>query len=518
MSWPRKHICTICRRPCVGHRCITCYRRKSNKGKYTTEYDTGHPPGRPSETIKSEPESGPESGNCNESAGGFGFFIKKAGGFAPQKLEMEETMRLDFILDAWQKDVLAAEGNLCICSGRQVGKSRVIAIKTGEYIANHEKKKVLVVSITEDQAELMIQKVLIHLHDNYPKLIAKGKNKPTKHVVRLTNGSEVRSKAVGQYGLGILGLTIDVLVPDEAAYMPEAIWAAATPMLLTTGGQIWLLSTPNARSGYFYDAYTDPRMGFKTFHVNSEEVAEARPMPLKRLMLDYLAREKQRMTALQYAQQYLAQFLEELGQLFPDDLIESGQTLKRSDMPPAPGEFYLGVDVARMGGDESTFEVLEKVGERFFHRENLMFTYTLTTETIAKVLELDEKYQFVTIYIDDGGLGVAVFDQLLKEEQTRRKVVAINNASRALDRDLKRRKKLLKEDLYLNLKRMLESKQIELLDDIEVFTSLKSIIIEHTAKTGEIRIYGRYSHIAEGIIRAAWCVRNTHLNIFFERV
>lgn len=435
-------------------------------------------------------------------------------------------MKLDFELDNWQKEVLVAEGNLCICSGRQVGKSQIIAIKTAEYIATHDKKRVLVVSITEDQAELMVQKILIHLHTNYPKLIGKSRNRPTKHIVKLTNGSEVKSKAVGQYGLGILGLTIDVLVPDEAAYMPEAIWAAATPMLLTTGGQIWLLSTPNAQQGYFYEAYTNPAMGFKTFHVNSEEVAGARPEPQRTIMLAYLAREKERMTVLQYSQQYLAQFLEELRQLFPDSLIERSQTLPRVSpidlsspsvhLPFPEGEYFLGVDVARMGGDETTFEVLEKRGERYYQRENLMQRYTLTTETIEKIMELDRMYSFITIYIDDGGLGVAVFDQLLKEPQTRGKVVAINNSSRALDRDEKRKKKLLKEDLYLNLKRMMEMGQILLLQDPEIFTSLKSIVCETTQKTGDIRIYGRYSHIAEGLIRAAWCVRNTHLNIYFE--
>lgn len=231
-------------------------------------------------------------------------------------------------------------------------------------------------------------------------------------------------------------------------------------------------------------------------------------------MLSYLAQEKARMTALEYAQQYLAQFLEEQNQLFPDDLIISCQTSSRDLAGVNPK--FMGVDVARMGGDETTFEVLEKVGRVFFHIENIVHTYTLTTDTIQKVLELDQKFSFRTIYIDDGGLGVAVFDQLLNNDQTKRKVVAINNSSRSLDRDGKRRRKLLKEDLYLNLKRMMEQGEISLLADTEVFTSLKSIVIEHNHTKNEVRIYGRYSHIAEGLIRAAWAVRNTHLNIYFE--
>jgi len=433
-------------------------------------------------------------------------------------------MSLDFALDKWQEDILKAEGNICLCIGRQTGKSEIIAIKTAEYICNNPKKRVLIISVTEDQAQRMLQKIIMHIHRNYPKLIASGRDrntnkllKPTQHEINLTNKSQAITRAVGQYGIGVLGMTVDVVVPDEAAYLPEAIWTAITPMLLTTGGSMWLLSTPNTQEGYFYDCYTDPKMGFKTFHHTSEEVAEGRPEPKRSIMLQHLEREKARMTELEYAQQYKAQFLEELNQLFPDELIKQAQSLQRTNsisQPIPEGTYYLGVDVARMGGDETTFEVFEKIGDTFYQRENIMHRYTYTTETIDKILELDRLYHFVKIYIDDGGLGAAVFDQLLYEDQTKRKIVAINNASKALDKDANRTRKLLKEDLYLNLKRMLERGKVKLLNDPEVLTSMKSVVLENSKKTGEIRIYGRYTHIVEGIIRAVWADRDKHLNIY----
>lgn len=417
------------------------------------------------------------------------------------------------ILDQWQKDVLEAEGNICLCSGRQVGKSEIIALKTATYIHKYSKKRVLIISVTEAQAENMLQKILLHLHDIDPKCIAKGKNKPTRHKVHLVNGSYAITKALGQYGVGALGLTMDVVVPDECAYLPETIWASITPMLLTTGGSLWLLSTPNAQEGYFYEAYTNPSFGFKTFHVNSEEVAAQRAEPMRSLMLAHLEREKQRMTPMQYAQQYLAQFQEELGQLFPDALIQKCQVLKRQNLHGL-GRYYLGMDVARMGGDETTFEILEKKDKKFYQRENLVYKYTLTTATIQKTLELEGKYHFKNIFIDDGGLGVAVFDQLLNTSITHLKVIAINNASRSLDVDDTRKRKLLKEDLYLNLLRMMESGEIELLDDENIFVSLKSIMIEHDVSKANIKIYGRYSHIAEGLIRAAWANHSTSLELW----
>jgi hypothetical protein len=445
-----------------------------------------------------------------------------------KKVEIEiesKGMTLDFTLDEWQKEILEATGNICLCIGRQSGKSEIIAIKTAEYICNNPKKKVLIISITEDQAQRMLQKIIMHIYRNYPKMIAGGRDKttnkllkPTQHEINLTNKSQAITRAVGQYGLGVLGMTVDVVVPDEAAYLPEAIWTAITPMLLTTGGSMWLLSTPNMHQGYFYDAYTKPEMGFKTFYHTSEEVAEKRPEPQRSIMLQHLEREKARMTELEYAQQYKAQFLEELNQLFPDELIKQSQSLQRCNSisisnPIPEGTYYLGVDVARMGGDETTFEVFEQKDGIYLQRENIINKYTYTTQTIDKILELDRLYHFRKIYIDDGGLGAAVLDQLLDEDQTKRKVVAINNSSKALDHDENRKRKILKEDLYLNLKRMLERGKVKLLNDPEILISLKSVVLENS-KTGEVRIYGRYTHIVEGIIRAIWADRDKHLNIY----
>ena len=419
-----------------------------------------------------------------------------------------------FVPDPWQREVLEAEGNICLCSGRQVGKSEIIALKTATFILKNPKKRVLIISITEQQAELMLQKILLHLHELDKNCISKGKDKPTKHKVVLKNGSYAITKALGQYGLGALGLTMDVVVPDECAYLPESIWAAITPMLLTTGGHLWLLSTPNAQEGYFYEAYTNPAFGFKTFHVNSEEVARARPEPMRSIMLGHLEREKQRMSPMEYAQQYLAQFQEELGQLFPDSLIQSAQSLERIEGPVSRGTYFLGVDVARMGGDETTFEILERLDGKYYHRESIVHKYTLTTETIAKVLELELLYHFKNIYIDDGGLGVAVFDQLLNNHLTKSKVVAINNASRSLEVNANRTRRLLKEDLYLNFLALLEKGELFLLKDSNIFTSLKSIMIEHDASKANIKIYGRYSHITEGLIRAAWSNHSTRLELW----
>lgn len=425
-------------------------------------------------------------------------------------------------LDEWQREILKTEGNILLCSGRQVGKSTIIAVRDGNYVINNPNKSVLIIAATERQANLIYQKVLMYIEQNAPNLIMKGRKRPTKNNLYLKNGSVVRCLPVGQSARGIRGFTINRLTADEAAFIPEDCWMALTPMLLTTGGDIALLSTPHGKAGYFYDRYNDPT--FKVFHVNSEEVMKNREISeswtekQRDKALEHLEREKKSMSALEYAQEYMGMFIDEFIQFFPDKLIRECMVLKRTGEINRRNNHYLGVDIARLGDDESTFEIFEKVNRDFLvQKENLVTTKTRLNQTYNKILELDRQYRFKEIYIDDGGIGCAVFDWLLEHDQTKRKVIAINNRERVLDRDEKHKKKILKEDLYNNLLMLMEQKRIQLLDDDEIFLSLKSVQYEYitSAKaTTKLKIFGSYTHITEGLIRAAWCLKDKTLNIW----
>ena len=89
-----------------------------------------------------------------------------------------------------------------------------------------------------------------------------------------------------------------------------------------------------------------------------------------------------------------------------------------------------------------------------------------------------------------------------------RKTFALNNASRNIDSEGERSKKLLKEEMYLNLLMLIENHKIRLLRDDEIKAALAFVQFEEGNK-----IIG--SHIAEGIVRACWlCVNDKSLNMF----
>ena len=412
-------------------------------------------------------------------------------------------------LDKWQEQVLAAEGNICLCSGRQVGKSTVISMKAG-INAVKSKKSIMIIASVERQALLLFEKVLSYIYINHRKMICKGKNRPTKHELRLTNGSIIRCLPTGDSGYGIRGYTIDELYADEAHFIPEDVWAAVTPMLATTGGAIILLSTPFGTAGYFHRCFHDPK--FKSFHVNTEEVAQGRPDPQRTMMLEFLKDEKARMTKLQYQQEYLGLFVGGIMKFFPDELIAGTCVLEQGNKK---GDRFLGVDIGRMGGDETVLVSVSRNNGVLSQFDMEIPEGQKLTDTTRLILHKDLQFDYKKIYIDDGGLGVGVYDPLFEHDQTKRKVIAINNAKRGLDK-LKgakspRKKVLFKEDLYNNLKNLMENGKISLFDDPRIRQSLRSIQYEND--DAGLKIYGNYSHITEALIRAAWCVKDKSLNI-----
>jgi len=414
-------------------------------------------------------------------------------------------------LDPWQEEVLKTKGNICLRSGRQVGKSTVIALKAAMYALKNSSKTVMVISKTERQAGLLFSKILNNINQLEKKSIKRGKWRPTKHILNLKNNSTIHSLPAGETGYGIMGFTIDLLIADEAAFIPEEVWNSIIPALAITRGEIWLLSTPFVKKGYYYQCFQDP--GFTAFHTSSEDCP--------RKDQQFLDRQKEVLTKAQYAQMYLGQFVDELLQFFPDELIRNTCTLKRRPPPVDEGKYFLGCDVARMDRDEFTYQIVEKTkNNNLLHVESIVTKNIPLPNSARTIMQLNKLYDFKKEYIDSGGMGIAICDMLREDESNKRKVVEINNASRVYDVDRsgienkEKKKKLIKEDLYNNLKMLMEQGRIIILDDDEVKLSLKSIQAENDPDTGRMIIWGSYSHIVEGLIRAAWCVKDKSLNIF----
>ena len=424
-------------------------------------------------------------------------------------------------LDAWQQDVLAwskekdpIKKNLLICSPRQLGKSTIISRDAGEFAINNPKMSIMIIASVERQALLLFEKVLSYIYLKDKSAIKTGKDRPTKHELKLKNGSIIRCLPTGDSGYGIRGYTIDRLYADEAAFIKEDVWAAVTPMLATTGGSIILLSTPFGMDNYFYRM--SENKNFKFIHVDPEEVIAGREEPQRTNMREFRKDEKERMTKLQYQQEHLGLFVGGIMRFIPDDLIDTICGIDPNLTYISIGDKFQGIDIARMGGDETVL----CSGDRI-NRENLMmFDLTIPepqtlTDTARLIIHKDKTINHKKIFMDDGGLGVGVFDILYEDKQTKNKVVGLNNASREIERTMNKGKTkirkitLLGEDMAINFKNLAENGKIQLLDDPRVRHSLRSMQCDYSE--GKLKIYGNYSHIFEALKRLAHCMKDKSL-------
>ena len=413
-------------------------------------------------------------------------------------------------LDPWQKKYIETEGNCFLLCGRQSGKSAAASIKFGKRAATHPQRKIYMLAYTEKQAYNLFFKTLTYIKSVYPKtLITKGAKKPTKHIINLKNHSQIFCYAVGLTGEGIRGPTATDLVVDEAAPMANEVFDAITPMLSITKGNFDILSTPRGKKNknnedtYFYKCSKNDI--FTKFYVSAEDCP--------RHSKEFLKNERASMGELVYAQEYLAMFLDDLKRVFSDEQIKELCILKRRENILKDRDYFIGCDVGRIK-DPFTYEILDRTNrEKIEQVENLTIKNTPIPECSRKIMVFNELYNFRKEYIDSGGMGITVCDILREDDENKRKVVEINNASRRYMEDGKERKKgILKEDLYKNLMGLMDQRKIYFLDDDEIKLSFASIQMEF--KEGKTVFFGNNAHIVEGLTRAAWCSKDKTLNIY----
>lgn len=434
-------------------------------------------------------------------------------------------------LDDWQIKFLETKGDKLLCTGRQIGKTEICAIDACEYaVANPHSKPIVMIAPTERQARALYQKTLTELLTNYPKLIiTKGKLKPTQEKINLTNGVEIYCLPVGATGLSIRFITIGRLYIDEASRMPDMVYEAVYPALLTTGADTIMISTPYGAQGEFWKTAINKDSAydsFTRFFMSSEKVINERPISdtwsefQRERSLRRLDRDKKRMSKKQYAQEYLGEFVDDLYRWFSDELIKQVCVLKRDGIIRKKANNFMGVDLARMGDDEIVYSICERTKDMIYQKENRIMTKKYTTETEDEIRYLNEIWNLKKIYIDAGAgtIGVSIFDHLIKDDKLSKRVVAINNAKRIIEYSRTGEPKyvyLLKEDLYDNLRALMEQNKIKLLDDEEIIESLTSVQYEYVKKEGQptkLRIFGNYTHIAEALVRMAWCVKERLIN------
>ena len=434
---------------------------------------------------------------------------------------------MKIVLDEWQKDVLAYRGDVLLCTGRRVGKTYIMARKAIDRMLKEPKTKILMFSLTEEQAMLIMVMAKNYLLETAPKSIVKKQTETNKKTLTIKNGSVMKVRPAGDTGDSGRGFEADVTIVDEAARMGKFFWIAVLPIVLMTAGEVWICSTPFGKQGYFWkrfnEAYNlkDENARFTVFYTTTEKVIDERKGWTEKerdARKRIIAMDKADMSKLEFGQEYQGLFMEDIMKAFDEKDIRKAMQLKPEGATIGKN-YFLGVDVARYGKDEGTYETIEEVDGMLFHRDNQITTKQSIPETFRFIHQLDKAHDFSKIFPDgEGGIGIGVVDMLLDDDDTKNKTVPILNSTQIEDRWGKKTK-VMKNWLYQNLIRLIQDGTLLLLDDESVFHSLNGIQYEYIEDTNGkpiMRYFGKKGaggdHIAEGLTRAALAIKYKDLN------
>ena len=115
---------------------------------------------------------------------------------------------------------------------------------------------------------------------------------------------------------------------DEAARVEDDMYRALTPMLTVGDGDLWLMSTPCGKRGFFYDAWE--------YGGEDWERVRARGTECPRISAKVLDRERKRLGPYSFRQEYETEFMENEMGLFDRDVIEGALD---GTVKPLPVEF-----------------------------------------------------------------------------------------------------------------------------------------------------------------------------------
>ena len=452
----------------------------------------------------------------------------------------------ELILDEWQKEIIAdEEHHILLTKGRRIGATHTFAMKAVEWMMTHKNdhpsSQIVCSSITEDQAQLIISFALDYAIKKYKQFIGKGKDKPTLNRLILVVNKNRRiliAKPVGSTGASARGFEGQVLMIDEAPFQPEMFFDAARPILATKNGRIWMWGTFNGRQGYFWKNYEDavikknPNARFKVWEKNTEQVFHERPLSevwtekIKEGAIQFLAEEKNDMSEKSYAQEYLGIASLDKNQLYSDEWIKKVCTIDEHEQITKEGDFFGGFDIARMGGDSFTAETLKKLSQTNIRQaDHYTRKLLLTTDNENLIAEYTRKWNNKKSGIDagSGSLGVSVYDHLQNDPKfydIKKRIIVMNNRSMSINNE-EGKQRLFNEDMHDNMRAMGERGILKLFDNEEVKASLRSVqwdFVEDAHGLTKVRIYGRFTHIAEGIIRAAWLANQKSLNLHISYI
>ena len=218
--------------------------------------------------------------------------------------------QLNFDPDPRQAEVLesTAKRGILNCT-RQWGKSTVAAIKALHTAYSIPQSLSLVASPGERQSAEFLKKTEELVRRLGIKPRGDGKNSCS---LMLPNGSRM----IGLPGTEatVRGFSsVSLLLIDEAARVADSMYKALRPMLAVADGDLWMMSTPCGKQGFFYETWQNGGPGWHRISVPATECP--------RISKTFLDEELKATGSTSFNQEYLCEFADDGRQMFNHDQL-----------------------------------------------------------------------------------------------------------------------------------------------------------------------------------------------------
>jgi hypothetical protein len=107
---------------------------------------------------------------------------------------------------------------------------------------------------------------------------------------------------------------VSLMLIDEASRVRDEFYRAVRPMLAVGDGDLWLISTPNGKRGFFWEEWERGTEAWERISVKAPDCP--------RISKRFLEEEKANATDDWYRQEYLCEFVDQEGAFFTREMIE----------------------------------------------------------------------------------------------------------------------------------------------------------------------------------------------------
>lgn len=214
--------------------------------------------------------------------------------------------------DEWQASVLRSEAKrtLLLCA-RQTGKSLtagLVALHTARYQPGSQ---TLIVSPSLRQSQELFA-TIARLNGSADPGRTQSKRE-TASQLELASGGRILSLPASEATIrGFSG--IDLLILDEAGWIPDGLYHALVPMLATSDGSLLACSTPAGKRGWFYQAWSGDASWHRV-HVTAAQCP--------RISAAFLEEQRAALGEAVFRAEFEAEFVDASGQLFASELLQA---------------------------------------------------------------------------------------------------------------------------------------------------------------------------------------------------